>query len=110
MYPLPFQRSPEPHPRAHLHGAQTVDPNILPSHLTCVFGKWYQGEGKDTCGKVSIFREIDAPHAKVHELGKQALIAYNSGDKFKADQYCNEMVEASVILIGILDQLAEQCR
>jgi len=96
--------------RAHLHGAQTVDPNILPSHLTCVFGKWYQGDGKNKCGQVSIFREIDVPHAKVHELGKQALIAYNSGDKLKADKCCNEMVEASVILIGILDQLAEQCR
>jgi methyl-accepting chemotaxis protein len=96
--------------RAHLHGAQTVDPNALPTHLTCVFGKWYQGEGKDNCGQLSMFREIDAPHAKVHELGKQALVAYNSGDKSKADQYCNEMVETSLRLMGILDTLSEQCK
>src|SRR6185369_14739787 len=75
--------------RAHLHGALTIDPNALPTHLTCAFGKWYQGQGKAACGNLSIFREIDAPHVKVHELGKQAIIAFNSGDKAKADQYCH---------------------
>uniref|UniRef100_C6DYU5 Methyl-accepting chemotaxis sensory transducer n=1 Tax=Geobacter sp. (strain M21) TaxID=443144 RepID=C6DYU5_GEOSM len=96
--------------RAHLHGAQTVDPNLLPTHLTCAFGKWYQGDGKSSCGQFSLFREIDVPHAKVHELGKQAIIAYNSGDKAKADQCCNEMIEASTCLIEILDNLAGQCK
>jgi methyl-accepting chemotaxis protein len=95
--------------RAHLHGAHTIDPNALPTHLTCAFGKWYQGQGQDMCGKLNIFREIDAPHAKVHELGKQTLIAYNSGDKAKADQLCNEMVETSLRLIDILDKLADEC-
>jgi methyl-accepting chemotaxis protein len=96
--------------RAHLHGAQTVDPNLLPTHLTCAFGKWYQGDGKSSCGDSALFREIDAPHAKVHELGRQAIVAFNSGDRAKADQYCNEMVETSVHLIDTLDKLAEQCQ
>jgi methyl-accepting chemotaxis protein len=95
--------------RSHLHGAHTLEPNALPSHLTCAFGKWYQGQGKDMCGQLSIFKEVDAPHAKVHELGKQAILAYNSGDKVKAEQYCNEMIETSLNLIGILDRLAAQC-
>jgi methyl-accepting chemotaxis protein len=95
--------------RAHLHGAHTIDPNALPTHLTCAFGKWYQGQGRDLCGQLNIFREIDAPHAKVHELGKQAIMAYNSGDLAKANQYCNEMIETSLHLIGILDKLSDQC-
>jgi methyl-accepting chemotaxis protein len=96
--------------RAHLQGANTLDPNALPSHLTCVFGKWYQGQGKEMCGQIGVFREIDAPHAKVHELGKQAVVAYNSGDKTKANQFCNEMIETSINLIGMLDKLTDQCK
>lgn len=41
--------------RAHLHRAHTLDPNVLPTHLTCAFGKWYQGQGQDMCGKLNIF-------------------------------------------------------
>lgn len=95
--------------RAHLSGAQTIDSNVLPTHLTCVFGKWYQSEGKETCGQLNQFKEIDAPHARVHQLGKEAIVAYNSGDKAKADKCCAEMVETSNQLIQILDHLAEQC-
>lgn len=96
--------------RAHLHGAQTVDHDLLPTHLTCAFGKWYQGDGKSSCGQFGLFKEIDAPHAKVHELGKQAIIAFNSGDKAKAEQCCSEMIDTSMHLIEILDNLAVQCK
>lgn len=96
--------------RAHLHGAHTIDPNGLPTHLTCAFGKWYQGQGHEMCGSLGIFKEIDAPHAKVHELGKQAIIAFNAGDKTKADQHCSEMVATSLHLIEILDKLSDQCK
>jgi hypothetical protein len=39
-----------------------------------------------------MFQEIDAPHARVHDLGKQAISAYNAGDKIKAARLCEEMV------------------
>lgn len=91
--------------RAHLHGEQRVDPGALPTHLTCAFGKWYQGPGNDACGHLRIFREIDAPHAKVHELGRQAVQAKDAGDTAKADQYCHEMLATSQQLVDILDQL-----
>lgn len=92
--------------KSHLDGSAQIDPNSLPTHLTCAFGKWYQTKGHETCGHHSSFREIDAPHAKVHELGKQAITAFNSGDKNKANQLCAEMVSNSGHLVGILDRLA----
>ncbi len=95
--------------KAHLSGGATLDPNALPTHQTCVFGRWYQSKGKDACGHVSAFREIDAPHARVHELGKQAVQAYNAGDRAKANQFCAEMMEQSRTLIGILERLGTQC-
>jgi methyl-accepting chemotaxis protein len=92
--------------KSHLDGSARIDVNSLPSHLTCAFGRWYQTKGKDSCGQMSVFREIDAPHAKVHELGKQAIIAYNSGDNNKASGLCAEMVSNSKVLLGIINQLA----
>jgi methyl-accepting chemotaxis protein len=95
--------------KSHLDGSARIDPEALPTHLTCAFGKWYQSKGHEACGKLSIFKEIDAPHARVHDLGKQAIIAHNAGDRAKAAQLCQEMVANSQVLLGILDQLAANC-
>jgi len=96
--------------RAHLHGELSIDPGGLPTHLTCAFGKWYQGPGSAACSHLRIFREIDAPHAKVHELGRQAVQAKDSGDQVKADQCWQEMLTTSQQLIEILDQLMVQTK
>lgn len=94
--------------KGHLDGFRKVDPEALPNHLTCAFGKWYQAGGKETCGGSALFREIDAPHAKVHELGKQAIVAFNSGDKGRATALCEDMTATSGKLIEILDRLERE--
>jgi len=96
--------------KAHLGGVTRVDANVLPTHHTCAFGQWYQSEGKDSCGHLSIFRDIDAPHAKVHDLGKQAVNAFNAGDKNRAAQFCAEMVSNSDALLEIIDRLLLECK
>lgn len=96
--------------KAHLTGSLQLDPNQLPTHLVCAFGKWYLSEGKERCGQISAFRAIDAPHARVHELGKQAIQAHVAGNSVQADQYFKEMVAQSEELISLLDQVANQCR
>ncbi|QXE90987.1 cache domain-containing protein [Geomonas subterranea] len=92
--------------KGHLDGTLKLDPQALPTHLTCAFGKWYQSKGREDCGHSDLYRQIDAPHAKVHELGKQAVLACNSGDRARAAELCAEMVAASQVLLGILEQLA----
>jgi methyl-accepting chemotaxis protein len=91
--------------KAHLDGSLKLDPEALATHLTCAFGKWYQSHGQQSCGKFAEFREIDAPHAQVHELGKQAVKAFNAGDKSKAAELCGKMEASSMQLVGILDRL-----
>ncbi len=92
--------------KSHLDGTARIDPNALPTHLTCAFGQWCQTKGHESCGNNSNFREIDIPHTRVHELGKQAINSFNSGDKNKAMQQCEEMVSSSEVLMVILDKLA----
>ena len=96
--------------KAHLDGVEKIDPEKLTTHTTCAFGKWYQSKGQQCCSNSNHFRAIDAPHAKVHALGKQALIAFNSGDKRKAKELCDEMVANSEELMVILDRLAAEHR
>ncbi len=91
--------------RAHLSGATRLDPNNLSTHLNCAFGKWCQSSGKQSCGHLPIFSEIEGPHAKVHDLGKQAVQAYNSGDKNRANDLSNEMLANSDKLLAILDRM-----
>jgi methyl-accepting chemotaxis protein len=91
--------------KAHLDGTLKLDPDALTTHLTCAFGKWFQTQGQQSCGQFSEFREIEAPHAQVHDLGKQAVKAFNAGDKAKAFALCEKMEESSMQLVGILDSL-----
>ena len=96
--------------KAHLAGVEHLNPNLMTNHQTCQFGKWYMGTGKALCSHLPVFREIDPPHAKVHNLGKQAVEAFNGGDKMKAQQYCDEMVTQSQEMIMLLDRLVKECR
>ncbi|SDI31252.1 methyl-accepting chemotaxis protein [Propionivibrio dicarboxylicus] len=91
--------------KAHLDGAQRLDPAALPTHLTCAFGQWYQAKGHETCGHNALYASIDAPHAKVHELGKRAIEAFNAGEKLKARALCDEMKSNSMELVGMIDAL-----
>jgi len=95
--------------RAHLDGAAKVDPSTLPDHHGCMFGKWYDGMGTEHCGHLQLFKDIVPPHAKVHELGKAAIVACNAGDRARAAALCEEMVQNSTTLLGILEQLERQC-
>jgi hypothetical protein len=46
----------------------------------------------------------------VHELGKQAIATFNSGNKQKANELCAEMVSNSEALMEVLDKLAKDCK
>ena len=95
--------------KSHLAGGERLDSGAMPSHQTCMFGKWYQSKGQDACGHTGAYRQIDPPHAKVHEHGKQAVIAYDQGDKEGAARHCADMVAQSETLLALLDQLLLQC-
>jgi len=94
--------------KAHLDGQRQIDPAGLPTHLTCAFGKWVQGEGRERCHS-ALLQKIDAPHARVHELGKQAVTSYNAGERAKAEAHCHEMTVCSQELLAILEQLEGEC-
>jgi methyl-accepting chemotaxis protein len=95
--------------RAHLDGHAKLDPNTLLDHHNCMFGKWYDSDGTAACGQKTSFQDIATPHARVHELGKAAILAHDAGNQVKAAELCAEMVQNSTTLLGLLEELERQC-
>jgi methyl-accepting chemotaxis protein len=95
---------------SHLKGDMSLDPSQLPDHHDCRFGKWYFGEGMQMCGNLPSFRAIDEPHAKIHAMAKEAVSAYNAGDRSKAERLYREMESISDEIGSLLDGIKRECR
>jgi len=95
---------------SHLKGDMSLDPSQLPDHHDCRFGKWYFGEGMQMCGNLPSFRAIDEPHAKIHAMAKEAVSAYNAGDRSKAERLYREMENISDEIGSLLDGIKRECR
>lgn len=95
--------------RAYLNGDVTLDLSQMPDHYNCRLGKWYFGEGMQMCGTLPSFKAIDEPHARIHALAKEAVSAYNAGDKAKAERLCREMEDVSDQIVSLLDEAKREC-
>jgi methyl-accepting chemotaxis protein len=92
-----------------LKGGEKIDPSKLPDHHTCRFGKWYDSDGQSVCGGVPSFKAIEDPHAKIHMLAKEALLACQAGDKSKAKNLFSDMEGLSEKITLLIDTLKSDC-
>ncbi len=82
----------------------------IADHHSCNFGKWYQGEGKQTFGNHNSFSKIEQPHRKVHDNIAQVLKIIGKEDAFiHADEIVKlfDMTEQeSDLFFRLLNELA----
>jgi methyl-accepting chemotaxis protein len=84
---------------------------IFPDHHHCRMGKWYYGIGQERFGKTQAFKEMDKPHAIVHEMTLKNMDFVHDGTVIKFDhpqkitQNFADMEDASGILFAKLDQM-----
>lgn len=78
----------------------------LSDHSSCRLGQWYRESASSNIGKTAAFRELDTPHAAVHQSGKAAIEAKLAGDQTKSDAKLMEMEQASGRVMQLLDTLA----
>ncbi len=84
-----------------------------PPHYTeCALGKWYYSNGLQDVEKLSpeavqIFKEIEEPHKKYHELGMAAIKAHKEGRDEEAFKLASEMITTSKDIIDRLMKLAK---
>ncbi len=88
-------------------GSSQMKPEDLVDHHNCRLGKWYyEGEGVDCYSQLPGYSALEAPHARVHETAKEALIAYYAGDYEKAIQKLMDMEKESDDVQDALETLA----
>jgi len=95
---------------AHMKGDEHLDPSKMPDHHSCRFGKWYDGEGKDKCGRFESYKAVDHPHDRIHALARETVAAHNAGERKKAENIYEEMKGLSASIAGHLDRLKQECR
>ena len=74
-------------------------------HKDCRLGQWYSDNANKAIGQTTAFREIEAPHAKVHSSGIAAVLAKQNGNNAEADAKLMEMEQASERVLTLLDRL-----
>ena len=94
--------------RAAVIGETPVDAGSLPTHHTCRFGKWYDGDGKGICGHLGTFSGIAAPHERIHSLAKEAVTAVNAGNQSRANSLMQEVEDASRSVMSGLEDVQRE--
>jgi DNA-binding transcriptional MerR regulator len=78
------------------------------SHEECRLGKWYyQGRGKENFANHQSFKLIEQPHKEVHDSGKHALNLAASGNIKEMLRSLENMENASLKVVSVLDQLVD---
>lgn len=86
--------------------SQTVN-----AHTECRLGHWYfEGYGARHYSHLQSFKNLDTPHKKVHECGREALRAGAEGDTQRMLNSLQCMEDASLEVIRCLDRLMEDTR
>ena len=86
----------------------------FPDHKNCRMGKWYLGMGQERFGDTKSFKEMDAPHAIVHDSVFKNLEFLQAGTALKYDNpqiitnNFSKMEDASQELFIKLNKMLEE--
>ena len=85
------------------------EPDKVSDHRSCRLGKWYfDGRGAKEYSGSRAFTQLDGPHAKVHQCGREALEYLSKNQLEKARNALIGMEEASRQVNDLLGQMANE--
>jgi methyl-accepting chemotaxis protein len=89
--------------------ASEKPPSGFTDYKTSLLGKWYfEGEGAEKYSNYRSFKQLEAPHQKVYELGFTAMNAQLQGDITLTIKCLGLMEKASFELVNILTSLSNE--
>lgn len=80
----------------------------LKDHTQCRLGQWYYSRGQSIFGQSDAFRQMEAPHAKVHDIGREIASLVSQGQMDAASQKLVEIEKYSQQLFIHIDQLLSE--
>ena len=88
-----------------LLGNEKVDVNVVGDYKKCRLGVWYYGIDCDKVRNNKEFLELEKPHIELHEVAKEAVLAYQKKDIMAAEEGLKKMDMCSVKVFAILDKI-----
>ncbi len=96
---------------AYLNGdLNAISHKQLCNHRQCMLGRWYFGSGLARFGHLSAMQAIDAPHAELHRLVKDAVIQHDKGEREQAKRCLGQVEQLSGRIVSLLDQLERETK
>jgi hypothetical protein len=92
-----------------IEGELEMDPSELVDHTQCYLGKWYYSVGKEKCGHLESFREIEPPHIELHKLAREIYELKKAGKDEEAAQKLIRVKEVASKIVRNLDKLKVEC-
>ncbi|MDF2531172.1 MAG: hypothetical protein K0Q65_753 [Clostridia bacterium] len=86
-------------------GYENIDINAIGDHLECRLGKWYYSEEQKKLKENKVFIAMEQPHIELHQLAKEAAVAYAKGNVSEAERALVKMNECSKKVIDALESL-----
>lgn len=91
--------------RSYLDGEGTLTEQEAVSHYDCVFGKWYYSDGVGNYGHLPVLKQIEAPHAELHQTIKKIIQAKEAGKDAEAKTLFNKIEPLSEQIVHLIDRL-----
>ena len=91
--------------REFLDGRGSLTLEQAVSHHDCALGKWYYSEGMKEYGNMQEMREVEAPHAELHQIIKKIIQLKEQGDMDAAENEYQKVKPLSGKIVGLLDEI-----
>lgn len=91
-------------------GFEHLKSSEVGNHHECRLGHWIESQDSQKCRSIPVFKQLESPHKLVHDLAREASVAYEQGNVAKAEQILEEMGRASGEVEAILEQLQLMCQ
>jgi hypothetical protein len=90
-----------------LLGLEKAHDGLRVGHTDCRLGRWYyDGEGHNCFSQLPGYRELEVPHAAVHDSAAAALQAHSESDFAAMQKHLVRMEQASLQVIACLERMA----
>ncbi len=87
---------------------EIIPDSELVDHTQCRLGQWYYGKGQSLYGQSDTFRQMEPPHARIHDIGKEIASLVTQGQIAAASQKIVEIEQYSQQLFDFIDQLSSE--
>jgi len=91
-------------------GFENLKSSEVGDYHECRLGHWVDSHNSEKCRSMPAFRQLESPHRLVHELAREAAVAYEQGNHAETERILGRMDQASEEIVTILEELQRTCQ